>query len=104
MKYLYIFFIALTSFVYGQYTPNTSSLFNDGAAAYPRNITAAYATDGNTGQAQTLSFNVTSLPDGDPKFRFIKLPQMEVTILVHLRQLICVKIRSLSRRFRLVIE
>ena len=58
MKYIYIFFIALTSFGYGQYTPTTSSLFNNGAAAYPRNITAAYMTDGNTGQAQTLSFNV----------------------------------------------
>ncbi len=73
MKHIYIFFIALTSFGYGQYTPTTSSLFNDGAAAYPRNITAAYATDGNTGQAQTISFNVTSLPhDGDPKFRVYK--------------------------------
>lgn len=72
MKYIYIFFIALTSFGYGQYTPTTSSLFNNGAAAYPRNITAAYMTDGNTGQAQTLSFNVTSLPDGDPKFRVYK--------------------------------
>ena len=68
MKYLYIFFIALTSFGYGQYTPTTSSLFNNGAAAYPRNITAAYISDGNTEQAQTLSLIVTSLPDGDPKF------------------------------------
>ena len=72
MKYLYIFLIALTSYGYGQYTPTTSSLFNNGSTAYPRNITAAYATDGNTGQAQTLTFNVTSLPDGDPKFRVYK--------------------------------
>ena len=78
--------------------------FNTGAAAYPRNITAAYATDGNTGQAQTLSFNVTSLPDGILSLGFIKLPQMAMTILVNLRQLFWVKILSLSSRLLLVIE